>query len=263
MNITILQTDILWAQPEANRQRISQLIEHLGPTDLIVLPEMFSTGFATQPEGIAEADGGSLRWMAAMAASTQAALAGSIAIREGERYYNRFYFVKPDGELAFYDKRHLFTYGGEDKAFTPGRDRVVVEWRGVRILLQVCYDLRFPVFSRNHDDYDLVLYVANWPEGRRQAWDLLLRARAIENQCYVVGVNRVGKAQVNYNGGSAIVDFRALCSPHVSTDRNRRPRPSSTCRACRPSASSFPCSTTPTPSGCVNYNVECGVLNVE
>lgn len=208
MNITILQTDILWAQPEANRQRISQLIEHLGPTDLIVLPEMFSTGFATQPEGIAEGDGGSLRWMAAMAASTQAAVAGSIAIREGERYYNRFYFVKPDGEVAFYDKRHLFTYGGEDKAFTPGRDRVVVEWRGVRILLQVCYDLRFPVFSRNHDDYDLVLYVANWPEGRRQAWDLLLRARAIENQCYVVGVNRVGKAQVNYNGGSAIVDFQ-------------------------------------------------------
>lgn len=207
MNITILQTDILWAQPEANRQRISQLIEHLGPTDLIVLPEMFSTGFATQPEGIAEGDGGSLRWMAAMAASTQAAVAGSIAIREGERYYNRFYFVKPDGELAFYDKRHLFTYGGEDKAFTPGRDRVVVEWRGVRILLQVCYDLRFPVFSRNHDDYDLVLYVANWPEGRRQAWDLLLRARAIENQCYVLGVNRVGKdPYCEYSGGTAGID---------------------------------------------------------
>lgn len=131
MNVTILQTDILWAQPEANRQRISRLIDSLGPTDLIVLPEMFSTGFATQPEGIAEGDGGSLRWMAAMAASTQAAVAGSIAIQEGECYYNRFYFVKPTGEVACYDKRHLFTYGGEDKAFTPGRDRVVVEWRGV------------------------------------------------------------------------------------------------------------------------------------
>lgn len=136
------------------------------------------------------------------------ALAGSVATKVGENYYNRMYFVSPDLLLASYDKHHLFTYGHEQEAFTPGHRRVVIPYRGARILLQVCYDLRFPVFSRNRGDYDLAIYVANWPQGRQKVWDTLLSARAIENQAYVVGVNRVGSdANGQYAGGSKLVDL--------------------------------------------------------
>ena len=185
-------------------------------SDLYVLPEMWSTGFATEPEGIAESDGSSLNWMKQMANRLDAAVAGSIATEIDGKYYNRFYFVKPandgsDNEIEYYDKHHLFTYSGEHLRYTAGERRVVVEWRGWRFLLQVCYDLRFPVFARNcaegPDAYDVALYVASWPTSRRAPWDALLRARAIENQCYVCGVDRTGDDPAcHYNGGTAIID---------------------------------------------------------
>ncbi len=182
-------------------------MSHNKGADLYVLPEMFSTGFCTNPVDIAESKGYSLKWMKKTAAAMNAAIAGSVAIKEKGRYYNRFYFVKPDGAVTWYDKKHLFTYGGEHLHFTPGEKRVIVEWRGVRILLEVCYDLRFPVWSRNRGDYDMILYVASWPTPRVEAWSALLVARAIENQCYVAGVNRVGvDPSCEYCGGSVIID---------------------------------------------------------
>ena len=211
MTITLLQQDIVWGNPSANQAAAEQAILAAAPSDLYVLPEMWSTGFATQPEGIAESDESSLRWMQQMARRMDAAVAGSVATQADGRYYNRFYFVKPTGEVAYYDKRHLFTYGGEHQRYTAGSQRVVVEWRDVRFLLQVCYDLRFPTFARNAasgpDAYDVALYVASWPTSRREPWDLLLRARAIENQCYVCGVDRVGNDPAcEYNGGTALID---------------------------------------------------------
>lgn len=206
MKVTILQTDIVWGDPKKNQRDAETLMDENEDSDLYVLPEMFSTGFATEPEGVAEADDCSLKWMQAQSVKRKCAIAGSIAVKEGSRFFNRFYFVFPDGMEIHYDKRHLFSYGGEDVHFTPGNERVVVEYQNFRILLQVCYDLRFPIFSRNHKDYDLAIYVANWPAIRLEAWSTLLKARAIENQCYVIGVNRVGEDSVcNYAGGSEIV----------------------------------------------------------
>lgn len=208
MRITLLQTDVVWGKPEENLQHIEQMLENVGESDLIVLPEMFTTGFDTNPEGTADDQGLALKWMRRIVRERNCALAGSVATKAGEKYYNRMYFVSPDLLLASYDKHHLFKYGGEDICFTPGQRRVVVPFRGVRILLQVCYDLRFPVFSRNWGDYDLALYVANWPQGRQEAWNTLLRARAIENQCYVAGVNRVGADDNGaYAGGSMLIDI--------------------------------------------------------
>ena len=223
MKTTIIQSDIIWADPEANIGKISRAIagnKESARTDLFVLPEMFSTGFATEPEGIAEtldrnSSCLSLEWMKGTAREYDCAVAGSIAIfdKEASKYYNRFYFVRPDGKVSFYDKHHLFSYGGEDRHFTQGKERVVVSWRGVNILLQICYDLRFPIFSRNrlssdgNPEFDMILYVANWPVSRVEAWKTLLMARAIENQCYAVGVNRVGKdPSCTYPGTSAIID---------------------------------------------------------
>ena len=208
MKLTILQRDIEWASPALNVERADEAIDRNLGADLYVLPEMFSTGFCTHPEGVAESsDSDTLKWMKRKAAETNAAIAGSVAVEEQGRYYNRFYFVKPDGEVAYYDKKHLFTYGGEHLRYTAGQERVIVEWRGVRILLEVCYDLRFPVWARNRGDYDMILYVASWPTPRVGAWSALLVARAIENQCYVAGVNRVGKdLTCEYSGGSVIID---------------------------------------------------------
>ncbi|MBQ8868024.1 MAG: amidohydrolase [Bacteroidaceae bacterium] len=207
MKTVILQRDITWADPATNCRRAEEAMERNAGADLYVLPEMFSTGFCTQPEGIAERDGHSLEWMKRQAALRQAAIAGSVATEVEGRYYNRFYFVKPDGEVTHYDKKHLFTYGGEHLRFTPGTERVIVEWRGVRILLEVCYDLRFPIWARNRGDYDMILYVASWPTPRVEAWSALLVARAIENQCYVAGVNRVGTdPSCEYCGGSVVID---------------------------------------------------------
>ena len=209
MLIALIQPDIRWQDCKGNLAALEGLLDRARGADLAVLPEMFAYGFVTQPEGVAEGpDGPALRWMKEQAAARGFALAGSIPTElKGPSWRNRFHFVTPDGTDTFYDKHHLFTYGGEHLRYSPGNERVVVEWRGVRILLQVCYDLRFPVFSRNRGDYDVALYVANWPDSRRQVWDTLLRARALENQCYVIGVNRVGDdARCHYDGGSAVID---------------------------------------------------------
>lgn len=208
MKVTLLQRDIVWADPETNVREAERTMSGMPGADLYVLPEMFSTGFCTSPEGIAEtADSDTLRWMKDFAVKHACAVAGSVAVTEGGRFYNRFYFVKPDGSVVYYDKKHLFTYGGEHKRFTAGNERVIVEHAGCRILLQVCYDLRFPVWSRNCKDYDMIIYVASWPTSRVQAWKTLLHARAIENQCYVAGVNRVGNDPAcEYCGGTMLVD---------------------------------------------------------
>lgn len=207
MKVSIIQHDIVWGNPAENRLRLQQQIEAQPGADLYVLTEMWSTGFAINPEGVAERDEASLQWMKDMAVQQQAAIAGSLAIEQDGSFHNRLYFVKPDGEVEYYDKRHLFSYGGEDKYYSPGTERVVVEWKGVRFLLTVCYDLRFPVWMRYCNDYDAILCVANWPTVRIDSWQTLLRARAIENQCYVVGVNRVGKdPNCDYCGCSAIIN---------------------------------------------------------
>lgn len=212
MIVTLLQQDIVWADPTANQEAAEKAILSAPKSDLYVLPEMWSTGFASEPDGVAEKDYSSLAWMQRMADHMDAAIAGSVATECEGKFYNRFYFVKPGEETAeYYDKRHLFTYSGEHHRYTAGDRRVVVEWRGVRFLLQVCYDLRFPVFSRNcaegSDAYDVALYVASWPMSRRAPWDTLLRARAIENQCYVCGVDRTGDDPAcHYNGGTAIIN---------------------------------------------------------
>lgn len=207
MKVIILQTDIRWANPGANRAHVEELMDSCPDADLYVLPEMFSTGFCTQPEGVAETECETLQWMRRKAAGMDCAIAGSVATETGGKFYNRFYFVTPDGQTQWYDKKHLFTYGGEHTRYTAGKERVVVSFRGVRFLLQVCYDLRFPVWSRNRGDYDAILYVASWPTPRVEAWKALLRARAIENQCYVIAVNRVGKdPYCEYSGGSAVID---------------------------------------------------------
>ena len=208
MKITILQRDIEWANPSVNINRADEVIDRNPGSDIYVLPEMFSTGFCTNPEGIAESDNSeTLQWLKRKAAAIDAAIAGSVAVTKDGKFYNRFYYVKPDGSVTHYDKKHLFTYGGEHKRFTAGNERVVVEFRGVRILLEICYDLRFPVWARNRGDYDMILYVASWPTPRVAAWSALLVARAIENQCYVAGVNRVGNDPAcEYCGGSVIID---------------------------------------------------------
>ena len=210
MKIILVQMDIAWANPEVNRKQAESLMRSQEKAELYVLPEMFSTGFATQPEGIAEdwTNGScpSLEWMKGLSAEFDAAIAGSIAVREEDgKFYNRFCFVRPDGECAFYDKHHLFTYGGEHHRYTAGQERVVAEFRGVRFLLQICYDLRFPVFARNNasEPYDAIIYVASWPTPRVEAWLALQKARAIENQCYVCAVNRVGTdPSCQYSGGT-------------------------------------------------------------
>lgn len=208
MKVTLLQRDIVWADPDANMRRNDPLFSADDGADLYVFPEMFSTGFCTAPGETAEpTPSRTLGWMKEKARRFGCAVAGSIAVEEQGRYYNRFYFVFPDGKVAQYDKKHLFTYGGEHLRFTPGRERVVIAYNGLRILPLICYDLRFPVWSRNRGEYDLIIYVASWPKPRTYAWKQLLRARAIENQCYVIGVNRCGSDPYNeYEGGTVLLD---------------------------------------------------------
>ncbi len=216
MKLLLLQTDTRWLAPDENRRRAEEAIGNAlphgsGAVDLIVLPEMFTTGFVVEPAGTAEPEAGAetLEWMRSMAARTDAAVAGSVAVEERGRYFNRLFFVKPDGSFSKYDKRHLFSFAGEDARYTAGTERAVVEWRGWRILLQVCYDLRFGVFARNRGDYDMALYVASWPTVRIHPWNTLLVARAIENVCWAVGVNRTGEDPfASYSGGTALIDFK-------------------------------------------------------
>lgn len=205
--VAIVQRDIVWSDIEANLEVVEHMLSGV-KADVVVLSEMFQTGFVTNPQGVAD-EGRTLEWMKRMAAQLDAAVVGSVAIRQGEEFRNRLYFVKPDGESLYYDKSHLFSVGGESKHFTAGRERVVVEWRGVRYLLAICYDLRFPVWSRQRGDYDAMIYTALWPKVRREVWRTLLRARAIENQAYVIGVNRVGEEPTGliYSGDSAVIGY--------------------------------------------------------
>lgn len=209
MKVTILQKDITWADAKANIADAERLIKAAPRSDLYVLPEMWTTGFATVPFDISEDidHSISLDWMVNEAQSIHSALAGSLSVKADGKYRNRLYFVYPDGHYKYYDKHHLFKYGGEDKYYTQGEVRVVVEYDGMRFLLATCFDLRFPEWLRNFNDYDCILLVANWPESRQNAWQILLRARAIENQCYVVGANRVGDDEFcHYIGNSAVID---------------------------------------------------------
>lgn len=209
MRISIVQHDIKAGDVEATLAGIECLLLSAPEADVYVLSEMFSTGFEMDASKAAEPVGGrAQQWLKDMAARKQAAIVGSVAVSDGGKCYNRLFFVTPEGDVRYYDKRHLFTYSGENNNYTAGDSRVVVEWRGVRFLLQVCYDLRFPVWSRNTGDYDVAIYVASWPVSRISVWDLLLKARALENQCYVVGVNRVGHDAVcEYSGNSVVADF--------------------------------------------------------
>ena len=212
LRVTLVQGNLHWEDPGDNRARLAMKLKDLrGTTDLVVLPEMFTTGFTMRSRELAEGmDGRTVQWMREQAAALDAALYGSAIINEGAHCYNRGLFVTPDGAVSCYDKRHLFRFAGETDHYTPGTERVVVAWRGWRILLQICFDLRFPVFARNRGDYDAILYVANWPEVRRYPWSQLLIARAIENQCHVIGVNRVGQDGNGhlYSGDSAAIDPR-------------------------------------------------------
>lgn len=212
LKVALVQSMLHWEDAAANRAMFAEkLLALKGITDLVVLPEMFTTGFSMRTAELAEPmDGDTVIWMKEQARELDAAIYGSVIIAEGGKCYNRGLFVVPDGTVITYDKRHLFRMAEEFQHYTPGGQRVVVEWRGWRLLLQICYDLRFPVFARNRGDYDALLYVANWPELRRYPWSQLLIARAIENQSYVIGVNRVGMDGKghHYTGDSASVDPR-------------------------------------------------------
>lgn len=211
MKTALIQTALTWENSSENRASIQEKIISISQyVDLIVLPEMFSSGFTMHPEKIAESmQGETISWLREMARTKNCAITGSLVIQENRNYFNRLVFVFPSGEIQHYDKRHLFTLAGEDKVYTPGTEKLIVNYKGFKICPLVCYDLRFPVFSRNVEEYDLLVYVANWPKPRVNAWDILLKARAVENMSYVVGVNRIGtdENQLDYVGHSQAVDF--------------------------------------------------------
>ncbi len=240
LNIGLVQTHLFWEDPEANRilfeEKINAMMDDI---DLIVLPEMFTTAFTMHPEnvGVLEAEK-TVEWMKQMAKERDAALVGSIVFYEEGCYYNRLFFVFPDGTYQTYDKRHTFSLAGEHKVYEAGLKKLMVEFRGFKICPLICYDLRFPVWARNTEDYDVLLYVANWPRPRILAWDTLLRARAIENMAYCIGVNRIGMddAGYEYPGHSAVYDVLGnqlafsdadgvlhakLSKEHVETYRNK------------------------------------------
>jgi omega-amidase len=210
MKVTVIQYDPVWENAGANLERLSAAIRASEPgTSLFVLPEMFNTGFTLNAEEVAESmDGKTLSWMKKCSAECGAAICGSVAISGEGRFYNRLLFVTPDGSLTFYDKRHLHSPGGENTAYSNGSSRVICRYEDLNFNLQVCYDLRFPVWARNRGDADVIIYSASWPEARNYAWKSLLIARAIENQCYVIGANRVGSAPdgTKYCGESLIID---------------------------------------------------------
>jgi predicted amidohydrolase len=209
ISISIIQSDIIWEDRLSNLENYQNKINQIESTDLIVLPEMFTTGFSMNPKDISETmNGETVQWMKDNASKINSAVCGSIIIEEDDKYFNRFIWVNPDGSIHHYDKKHLFSFAGEDKNYTAGSEKIIIEYKGWKICPLVCYDLRFPVWSRNSEDYDLLIYVANWPTKRKLAWKSLLVARAIENQCYVIGVNRVGRDENNhyYSGESSLIN---------------------------------------------------------
>jgi len=211
LSITGIQTKLYWEDKKANLQMFEEKILSISkPTEVVVLPEMFSTGFSMRPEKLAETmEGETLRWMKRMASAKGIVLTGSVIIEESSQYFNRLVWMLPNGDVGYYDKRHLFAYADEDQHYSAGSKRLIASVNGWKINLLVCYDLRFPVWSRQDQArYDVLIYVANWPDRRIRAWRTLLQARAIENQCYVVGVNRVGEDGngIHYSGESMVVD---------------------------------------------------------
>lgn len=220
LSITTIQTDLYWEDKPANLGMLEKKMETIPPgAEIVILPEMFSTGFSMQSALLAESmNGNTVRWMKKTASAHKIILTGSVIIEEGGHFFNRLIWMQPDGNYGFYDKRHLFAFASEDESYTAGRKRLITSVKGWKVNLQICYDLRFPVWIRQKSDihdnpkkepeYDLIVFVANWPESRKHAWKTLLQARAIENQCYVVGVNRIGKDGKNiyHSGDSMVVD---------------------------------------------------------
>lgn len=218
-----IQTILQWESRAKNLDHFNALFQKLNShhVDLIILPEMFTTGFTMNVHPCADQpEGETLAWMRGQAIELDAAITGSVIIEENSRYYNRLYFVWPDGQYEIYDKRHTFSYAGEDRVFTKGKSRLIVEYKGWKICPLICYDLRFPVWSRNTEEIDVLIYVANWPASRIKAWDTLLPARAVENICYTIGVNRVGEDgnRVTYNGHSAFYDGLGNRIGHLEED---------------------------------------------
>lgn len=219
LKIALFQADLIWEQAADNRHKFTRLFESIAPgTDLIVLPEMFTTGFSMEPAKLAETmTGETVAWLQQQAAAMNTAITGSVIIEENGNFYNRLLWVFPNGTIRSYDKRHLFTLAGEEKVYTPGKEQLLVEYKGWKIMPLICYDLRFPVWSRNQFDYDLLLYVANFPDKRGLAWRTLLQARAIENQAYTIGLNRVGTDGngAYYAGDSCLVNYDGKISQHL------------------------------------------------
>lgn len=221
LHFSLLQSSLFWEDKGANLDHFTQKIRSIEqPTEIIVLPEMFNTGFSMQPEKLAETmEGPTVDWMRRMSFEKRAVITGSLIIEEGGQFFNRLVWMLPNGQIGFYDKRHLFAFGGEDQHYTPGNKRLIASVKGWKINLQICYDLRFPVWARQQmaqtketenlvgKEYDVLLYVANWPEKRSRAWKTLLTARAIENQCFTIGVNRVGLDgnNITHSGDSMVV----------------------------------------------------------
>lgn len=212
LSVHIIQYDIVWQDAEANRKNIENIISRESKScDIIVLPEAFNSGFAVEAQSIAETiDGKTISWLMDKAEEYGCAICGSLFVNDKNNYYNRFVFASPDRTLQYYDKRHLFSIGGEDKIFSKGENRIIFNYKGWRILPSICYDIRFPVWSRNNLNYDIMINVANWDKSRINVWNTLLKARAIENQCYTIGVNRIGNdgSGSAYNGNSSIIDYK-------------------------------------------------------
>jgi predicted amidohydrolase len=222
LSIALIQTSLVWQDPQKNRMMFAKAIGALAsPVDLVVLPEMFTTGFTMTPEVVDHTEGpNTLAWMITQAKDHQVAVTGSIPFYENQQYTNRLFFVEPNGQYHYYDKKHTFTLAGEDVVYKSGTERLIVDYLGFKICPMICYDLRFPVWARNKGDYDVLLYVANWPAPRVTAWDTLLKARAIENMAYCVGVNRIGTDpnDHSYSGHSAVYD--CLGEPMVFSEED-------------------------------------------
>ena len=212
LKISVFQFDLAWEDIVANRAKIDRMLEQMPTdTDVVFLPEMFSTGFTMNVSQVAETmSGETIEWLKQQSREHRVALCGSLIIQDADKYYNRLVFIKPSGTVFHYDKRHLFAMGNEDGYFQAGSKRLIVEYEGWRICPLICYDLRFPVWSRNRNEYDVLVYCANWPESRKDVWNTLLKARAIENQSFVIGVNRVGVDgnQISYSGNSQLIDAK-------------------------------------------------------
>lgn len=240
LHIALVQSSLIWESPQGNRRKFSDKLASISSeVDLVILPEMFTTGFTMAPENIANSEGvKTVEWMRMEAKKGNFALVGSIPFHDKDAFTNRLFFVEPSGETSFYDKRHTFTLAGEDKVYKAGFEKLMVDYKGFKICPLICYDLRFPVWSRNIEDYDLLIYVANWPRPRITAWDVLLKARAIENMAYCIGTNRVGKddAGFEYCGHSAVYDclgeqmtfsdeetmlYATLSKDHIESTRNK------------------------------------------